>query len=39
MFGLIMDLPEILNQLSLNTLTFQLIDHYQEVFIWTHLLN
>ena len=28
-----------LNQLSLNTLTFQLIDLYQEVFIWTYLLN
>ena len=28
-----MDLIGMLNQLSLNTLTFQLIDHYQEVFI------
>ena len=28
-----------LNQLSLNTLIFQLIDHYQEVLIWTYLLN
>ena len=39
MFGLIMDLDEMLNQLSLTTLIFQLIDHYQEVFIWTYLLN
>ena len=28
-----------LNQSSLNTVTFQLIDLYQEVFIWTYLLN
>ena len=33
------DLAGLLNQLSLNTLTFQLIDHYQEVLIWTYLLN
>ena len=39
MFGLIMDLAEMLNQLILNTLTFQLIDLYQEVLIWTYLLN
>ena len=26
-------------ELSLNTLIFQLIDHYQEVLIWTYLLN
>ena len=38
MLGLIMDLVEMLNQLSLNTLTFQLF-HYQEVLIWTYLLN
>ena len=31
MFGLIKDLAEMLNQLSLNTLTFQFIDLYQEV--------
>ena len=31
MFGLIMDLAGMLNQLSLNTLIFQLIDHCQEV--------
>ena len=31
MFGLIKDLSGMLNQLSLNTLTFQLIDHYLEV--------
>ena len=24
---------------NLNTLIFELIDHYQEVFIWTYLLN
>ena len=29
--GLMKDLARFLNQLSLNTLTFQLIDHYQEV--------
>ena len=28
-----------LNQSSLNTVTFQLIDLYQEVFIWTYILN
>ena len=28
-----------LNQLSLNTSIFPLIDHYQEVLIWTYLLN
>ena len=28
-----------LNQSSLNTVTFQLIDLYQEVFIWTYMLN
>ena len=37
--GLIMDLTGILNQLSFNILTFLLIDHYQDVFIWTYLLN
>ena len=31
MFGLIKDLAGMLNQLSLNTLTFQFIDLYQEV--------
>ena len=31
MFGLIIDLAGLLNQLSLNTLTFQLIDRCQEV--------
>ena len=39
MFRLIMDLAGMLNHLSLNTLTFQLIDLFQEVFIWTYLLN
>ena len=39
MFGLIMDLAGILNQLSLNTLTFRLTDLYQDVFIWTYLLH
>ena len=39
MFGLIKDLTGLLNQLSLNTLIFQLLDHYQEVLIWTYLLN
>ena len=39
MFGLIKDLAGMLNQSSLNTLTFRLIDHYQEVAIWTYLLN
>ena len=39
MFGLINNLAGMLNQLSLNTLTFRLIDHYQEVLIWTYLLN
>ena len=29
--GLMKDLAGLLNELSLNTLTFQLIDHYQEV--------
>ena len=33
MFGLIMDLVGMLNQLSLNTLIFQLIDYYQEVYM------
>ena len=33
------DLAGLLNQLSLNTLKSQLIDHYQEVLIWTYLLN
>ena len=28
-----------LNQLSLNILTFRPIDRYQEVLIWTYLLN
>ena len=37
MLRLIMDLVGMLNQLSLNTLIFQLIDHYQEVLIWTEL--
>ena len=37
--GLIMDLTGMLNQLSFNILTFLLIDHYQDVFIWTYLLN
>ena len=36
---LIMDLAGMLNKLSLNTLTFQLIDHLKKVLIWTHLLN
>ena len=31
MFGLINDMTGMLNQLNLNTLTFRLIDHYQEV--------
>ena len=31
MFRLIKDLAEMLNQLSLSTLTFRLINHYQEV--------
>ena len=31
MFGLMKDLAGLLNQSSLNTLTFQLKDHYQEV--------
>ena len=39
MFGLIMDLAGMLNQLSLNTLICQLIDRYQEVFIWTYRLK
>ena len=39
MFGLIMDLAGMLNQLNLNTLIFQLIDHYQEVFILIYLLK
>ena len=39
MFGLIKDLAGVLSQLSLNTLAFQLIDHSQEVLIWTYLLN
>ena len=39
MFGLIKDLAGMLNQLSLNTLTFRIIDHYEEVLIWTYLLN
>ena len=39
MFGLMIDLAGMLDQLSLNTLTFRLIDHYQEVLIWTYLLN
>ena len=39
MFGLIMDLAGLLNLLNLNTLIFQLIDHYQEVLIWIYLLN
>ena len=39
MFALIMDLAGLLNQLSLNTLAFQLIDRYQEVLIWTYRLN
>ena len=39
MFGLIKDLAGMLNQLSLDTLIFELIDRYQEVVIWTYLLN
>ena len=39
MFGLIKDLAGMLNQLSLDTLMFELIDRYQEVAIWTYLLN
>ena len=39
MFGLIMDLAGLLNQLSLSTLIFELIDHYQEVLIWIYLLT
>ena len=39
MFGLMIDLVGMLNQLSPNTLIFQLIDNYQEVLIWTYLLN
>ena len=39
MFGLIKDLAGMLNQLSLDTLMFELIDRYQEVVIWTYLLN
>ena len=39
MLGLIKDLAEFMNQLSHNTLIFQLIDHYQEVITWTCLLN
>ena len=31
--GLITDLAGLLNQFSHNTLTFQFIDHYQEVLI------
>ena len=36
---LIKDLVGMLNLSSLNTLTIQLIDLYQEVLIWTYLLN
>ena len=39
MFGLMKDLAGMLNQSSLNTLTFHFIDHYQGVFLWTYLLN
>ena len=39
MFGLIIDLVGMLNQLSLNTLIFHFIVHYQKVLIWTYLLN
>ena len=39
MFGLIMDLAGLLNQLSLNTLIFQLINYYQEALVWIYLLN
>ena len=39
MCGLTKDLANRLNQSSLNKLTFQLIDCYQEVVIWTYLLN
>ena len=35
MFELIKGLAGMLNQLSLNTLKFRLIDHYQEVLMWT----
>ena len=34
-----MDLAGMLDQLRLNTLTFQFIDLYQEVPKWTYLLN
>ena len=37
--GLMKDLAELLNQSSLNTVTFQLIDHYQEVLMCNCLLN
>ena len=37
MLGLIKDLAGMFNQLSLNTLTFRLIDHYQKVVVWTYL--
>ena len=36
---LMIDLAAMLNQSSLHTLTFWLIDLHQEVFIWTYLLN
>ena len=39
MFGLIMELAGLLNLLNLNTLIFQLKDHYQEILICIYLLN
>ena len=39
MCGLTKDLAGRLNQSSLNALTFQLIDRYEEVVVWTYLLN
>ena len=39
MFGLMKDLAGMLNQSSLNALTFPLTDRYQEVVISTYLLN
>ena len=37
--GLMKDLAILLNQSSLNTITFQLTDHYQDVLMWNYLLN
>ena len=39
MFGLMKDLAGLFNQSSLNTLTFQLIDRYQEVLTKAYQLN